>query len=84
MLLRESDVVVGTPGARDFVDGPAERAVIDDHVAHWPLSGAGDLERIAIVGIRTVGVVSRADTDVLDEHAGSDDPDAGTADHDAG
>ena len=43
-----------------------------------------DLERIAIVGIRTVGVVSGAYADVLDEHVGSGDPEGGTADHDAG
>ena len=83
-VVGESDVVVGTPGARDFVDGPAERAMIDDHVAHRLLRAAFDLERIAIVGIRTVGVVSRADTDVLDEHVGGGDLDRGTADHDAG
>ena len=43
-----------------------------------------DLERIAIVGVRTVGVVSGAHADVLDEHVGSGDHDGGAADHDAG
>src|SRR5678816_1914724 len=83
-VVGERDVVVGTPGARYFIDRPAERTVIDDHIAHRLRRGAFDLEGIAIVGIRTVGVVSRADTDVLDEHVGAGDLDRGTADHDAG
>ena len=56
----------------------------DDHVAHRLRSSALDLERIAIVGIRTVGVVSRANTDVLDEHIGSSDLDRDATDNDAG
>ena len=64
-VVGESDVVVGTPDARHFVDGPAERAMVDDHVRHGFFRAALELERIAVVGIRAVRIVAGAHANVL-------------------
>ncbi len=81
-IVAERDVIPAAPHACQLIDRPLERAMIDDDVLERVRRL--DLERIAVFGIRTFGVIARTHAQVLHEHVGSGDSQTAASQHDAG